>query len=248
MKILNCCLLEKSYNSIPVEAWKDGTSFQRFLPFIGVDKNVYDESGLEVTRRNLVTFLDVETTVFFVTEENIRKEFLTLKAHGFRNIVQYIPVRKNDFIEGLKKYLDKKKPDLIIMGKESTRLREGTSAAYIAEYLNWPCVGGVTDFSIENENSVKLKINTEDEIITEVIQLPAVIVMGEAPELILKTPKRKDKLPFMEQMPEKTEFDVPNLNPENEELIHKEHIRKCSFITGETGKKRLLDEVMGDSL
>ena len=91
MKILNCCLMEAEYNSIPDEVWEQKEEYRRFLPYIGQEKNVYDEAGLELTRRNLERMSGLTADVLFVTKENIRKEYQNLKAHGFSRIFQYVP-------------------------------------------------------------------------------------------------------------------------------------------------------------
>ena len=45
MKILNCCLMEAEYNSIPDDVWEREEEYLRFLPYIGYEKNSYDEIG-----------------------------------------------------------------------------------------------------------------------------------------------------------------------------------------------------------
>lgn len=239
MKILNCCLMEAEYNSIPDEVWEQKEEYRRFLPYIGQEKNVYDEAGLELTRRNLERMAGLTADVLFVTKENIRKEYQNLKAHGFSRIFQYVPEGEPAFMEALEDYMrEEAAPDIILAGQESACWRTGTTGAAMANRLQWPYFCNVVDYHIENETEVWIKQNTEEEVITATIRIPAVLVMGEAPEVRLKTPKRKDKLPFLHQSPKKKEMAG---EPEETgmELGRRRESRDCHFITAGMCRKLL---------
>ena len=108
----------------------------------------------------------------------------------------------------------------------------------MANRLQWPYFCNVVDYRIENETEVWIKQNTEEEVITATIRIPAVLVMGEAPEVRLKTPKRKDKLPFLHKSPQKKEMAG---EPEETgmELSRRRASRDCRFITAGMCRKLL---------
>ena len=104
--------MEAEYNSIPDDVWEREEEYLRFLPYIGYEKNSYDEIGLELVRRILESNPTIVADVLFMTKENIKKEFQNLKAHGFHEIFQYFlwsppnlaPVHKTGARQGISRH------------------------------------------------------------------------------------------------------------------------------------------------
>ena len=140
--------MEAEYNSIPDDVWEREEEYLRFLPYIGYEKNSYDEIGLELVRRILESNPTIVADVLFMTKENIKKEFQNLKAHGFHEIFQYIPKGNADFIEVFKQHCKEQgNVDVVIVGQESSSRRNGTTGPQIAEFMHYPCITNVVDFN-----------------------------------------------------------------------------------------------------
>lgn len=223
--------MEAEYNSIPDDVWERGEEYLRFLPYIGYEKNSYDETGLELIRRNIEADSSLSADVLFMTKENIRKEFQNLKAHGFAEIFQYIPEGNADFLDVFKQHCKEEgNADIIIVGQESSSRREGTTGAKIAQLLQCPCIANVVDLRIEKDKAVWIKRNTEEAIITAVVKTPVVLMIGEASDVRLKTPRRKDKLPFLQQLPHQKHWK--ERQPEEKLILdHRQNKRSCRFLS-----------------
>lgn len=247
MKILNCCLMEAEYDSIPDDVWERGEEYLRFLPYIGYEKNSYDEIGLELTRRNIEANPELSADVLFMTKENIRKEFQNLKAHGFAEIFQYIPEGKADFINVFKSHIKEQgSVQAVIVGQESSSRREGTTGAKIAELMRCPCIGNVVDYRIENDRKIWIKSNTEEAIITATVKTPVVLMIGEAPNVRLKTPRRRDKLSFLQQLPWQKHWK--EILPEERLILdYQQNKRKCQFISVHEWEQQLSIQEGGKS-
>ena len=94
MKILNCCLMEAEYNSIPDDVWEREEEYLRFLPYIGYEKNSYDEIGLELVRRILESNPTIVADVLFMTKENIKKRFRKFKSTWFSSSFSTYPQKE----------------------------------------------------------------------------------------------------------------------------------------------------------
>ncbi len=71
--------------------------------------------------------------------------------------------------------------------------------------------------------------STDEAIITATVKTPVVLIIGEAPDVRLKTPRRKDKLPFLQQLPHQKCWEK---ELEEEKIIFslRQHKRNCQFI------------------
>ena len=92
------------------------------------------------------------------------------------------------------------------------------------------CITNVVDFHIENNTDIWIKRNTDEAIITATVKTPVVLIIGEAPDVRLKTPRRKDKLPFLQQLPHQKCWEK---ELEEEKIIFslRQHKRNCQFIS-----------------
>lgn len=120
--------------------------------------------------------------------------------------------------------------DVVIVGQESSSRRNGTTGPQIAEFMHYPCITNVVDFHIENNTDIWIKRNTDEAIITATVKTPVVLIIGEAPDVRLKTPRRKDKLPFLQQLPHQKCWEK---ELEEEKIIFslRQHKRNCQFIS-----------------
>ena len=75
--------MEAEYNSIPDDVWEREEEYLRFLPYIGYEKNSYDEIGLELVRRILESNPTIRAAVLFMTKENIKKRISKFKSTWF---------------------------------------------------------------------------------------------------------------------------------------------------------------------
>ena len=234
MKIMVCYKTEADLDKVPERIWSDLQELSSMLPFIPEQINLYDESALELGRL-LITNSDATITgvALKLGQKTNNPEMKNLMALGYENVYQ-MPISDNFspkcMTEKIKHFIETdQKPDLIITGYESALSNDGQMGYLLAESFNWPCIGGVIDFYLEEDGRLTVVSDEEDALLIQRVLGPLVLVVGNIPDIALKIPSLREKLKYKDFKPQSIE--IPETKKENKliEIFKVDKKRECHY-------------------
>lgn len=206
MKILGCFKIVPDLDLIAQEDWTADGQLQVDTGYAKLMWNCFDEGALEMMLKlsDLSEGFDVVYELNALTVGRLRHEpFLkTLYALGFSHAVRAEAEEDVDlrFAPGLiadvaAKYIKENAPqDVVVMGTQSSDGSNMKTPLLLAEKLGWPCVTQVTGLEPVDEKHLKVTSQEDGKTAVQVVTVPVVLAVGNAPCAYLRVPTLKAKM------------------------------------------------------
>ncbi len=199
--------------------------------FVKRSLNCFDESGLEYGLRLSDSSeglnLFIEKTAFTVGDQVSELYLKTLAGLKYDKLIRVDDKNlksKFDYKEvgnEIIKYLTENNQDLILMGRQAPEGNNFSTPQYVAEKLNLPLISNVVDIKLNDETSVIVTTEFNSELFEQIINLPAVLTIGNAVISKLRTPTLKDRMLYGKK--EILTKEILNTNQKNTKLIKLEY-------------------------
>ena len=208
MKILGCFKIVPDLDFIAQEDWMADGQLQVDTSYAKLLWNCFDEGALEMMLKlsDLSEGFDVVYELNALTVGRLRHEtFLkTLYALGFSHAVRVEAEEDMDlrFCPGLiadvtAKYVkETASQDVIIMGTQSSDGSNMKTPLLLAERLGWPCITQVTALEPVDEKHLRVTSQEDGRTAVQIVTVPVVLAVGNAPCAYLRVPTLKDKMKF----------------------------------------------------
>ena len=243
--------------------WQPDDRFRIDTRFVKTVINPLDESALELSlklrdqagqigRQLHLTAL----TVGDGKADAILKTLYALKFNLAVRVESEVDLRFNsertaahlfDFISGSEPF------DLIVMGGRSADGDNASVPLLLAEALGRPCLTQVTDFKLQDDGLEVVSLMDDGELI-QLIRLPLVLAVGNAPATYLRIPTLKDRMSHGKKEIELRTIEIdPAVEPSYEikSLQYEQHERDVVIIEGGSPGEmaaRLYDEYLKSRL
>ena len=206
MKLLACFKVVPDMEAINSTDWEVTDSLSVDLSYVRLVWNCFDESSLEMLLKlsDLSEGFDVVYELNALTVGRLRHEtFLnTLYALGFSHAVRVEAEEDVDlrFCPGLiadvtAKYVkETASSDVIVMGTQSSDGSNMKTPLLLAERLGWTCITQVTAMEPVDEKHLKVTSQEDGKTAVQVVTVPIVLAVGNAPCAYLRVPTLKDKM------------------------------------------------------
>ncbi|BDF32769.1 electron transfer flavoprotein subunit YgcR [Lachnospiraceae bacterium] len=206
MKILGCFKIVPDLDLIAEEDWIADGQLQVDTSYAKLLWNCFDEGALEMMLKlsDLSEGFDVVYELNALTVGRRRHEtFLkTLYALGFEHAVRAEAEEDVDIrfcpeviAHIVADYVSETAPqDVVIMGTQSSDGGNMKTPLLLAETLGWPCITQVTGIEPVDEGHLKVTNEEDGRVAEQVVAVPCVLAMGNAPSAYLRVPTLKDKM------------------------------------------------------
>jgi len=236
MKILGCFKIVPDLDFIAQEDWMADGQLQVDTSYAKLLWNCFDEGALEMMLK-----LSDLSEGFDVVYELL----------GFSHAVRVEAEEDMDlrFCPGLiadvtAKYVkETASQDVIIMGTQSSDGSNMKTPLLLAERLGWPCITQVTALEPVDEKHLRVTSQEDGRTAVQVVTVPVVLAVGNAPCAYLRVPTLKDKMKFGKRPIEHISLDVElaesqSRNVELMELAPIDDSRDTIRIEGETPQEK----------
>lgn len=186
------------------EDWICDENFFIDVSYVKTIWNCFDESALEMMLKlsDLSEGFDVFYQLQALTIGNNKCEsFLkTLYALGYDKAVRIDynddARLKPELIAGLiTRYVNKKNDvDMILMGQQTSDGNNEKTPLLTAEYLHWSCITQVIKIEPVDEKSIKVTNQCDEGIMTQIVNTPCVLSIGNIANSYLRVPTLKDRM------------------------------------------------------
>lgn len=204
MKILGCFKIVPDLDCIAEEDWVADDRLQVDTGYVKILWNCFDEGALEM----MLKLSDQSEGFDVVYELNAltigrrqHEPFLkTLYALGYQHAARIAAEEDLSFcpeqIAGLVKnyILQRAAQDVVVMGVQSSDGSNMKTPLLLAEGLGWPCITQVIGIEPADETHLKVTSQTEDGYLIQMVKVPCVLAVGNAPSSYLRVPTLKDKM------------------------------------------------------
>lgn len=205
-KVLNCFKIVPDLDKMLEDDWSSrdengliDTSYLKSMI------NCYDESALELTcrfsDRSVSVGIPCEMSAVTAGGKMGDTTLKTLAALGYKGTdrIEYDDSHlfEPEHTAGmLAEYIAANGPfDLIVTGIESSDGNNGKTPYILAEKLEMPCITQVLDFEpVEDGKSCRVTYKIDGGQCTEVLSLPLVLAVGDAPSTYLRVPTLKQRM------------------------------------------------------
>lgn len=194
---------------------------------------VYELSVLTVGRRQHEAFLK---TLYALKFEHV----VRVEAEEDKDI-RFCPEIIADLAAG---YITDTSPqDVVIMGVQSSEGSNGKTPLLLAEELGWPCITEVTALEPVDEGHLKVTSEEDGHTAVQVVGVPCVLAVGNAPSSYLRVPTLKDKMklgkkPIEHIVPNWDQLLEKERDVELTELAAVEERRDAVVIEGDTPEEK----------
>ncbi|MGN1165851.1 MAG: electron transfer flavoprotein subunit beta/FixA family protein [Lachnospiraceae bacterium] len=253
MKILGCVKAVPDLDLIMDEDWRADGSLSVDTSYAKLIWNCFDEGALEMMLRlsDLSESLDVvyELNALIIGKQKQESFLKTLYAlgfvHGTRICTEEDVAFSPEFVaEQIAQYVKETAlQDVIVTGVQSSDGSNSKTPYLIAEKLGWPCITQVIGMEPLNENTLKVISQVPGGRLEQVVKIPCVLAVGNAPCAYLRIPTLKAKMKFgkrpIEQI-ELSEYTVKG-HCETSELVALKYIdrkRNTVVIRGDTPQEK----------
>lgn len=258
MKILGCFKIVPDLDLVAEEDWAADDQLQIDTSYVKQMWNCFDESAMEMMLKlsDLSEGFDVVYELNALTVGKQRHEtFLkTLYALGYDHSVR-IAVDEEDegqditfcpemIARSVADYIDNcASQDVVIMGIQSSDGSNMKTPLLLAEKLGWPCITQVIGIEPVDEGHLKVKSQEEAGTRIQVVKVPCVLAVGNAPCSYLRVPTLKDKMRLGKRPVECIPFECSQKNCQDGDmeliaLNPVENKRDTVIITGETPEEK----------
>ncbi len=204
MKLLACFKVVPDMEAINSTDWEVTDSLSVDLSYVRLVWNCFDESSLEM----LLKLSDlsegfpalVNLWALTVGQKNADSYLKTLYALGYERAVRVEEDRDLRFCpewmaEVISAFVKKENTvDGIVMGSVSSDGNNGMTPYLTAEKLGWPCISQVIGMEPVDDTHVKVVSQQDHGNVTQVVKLPCVFAVGNAPCSYLRVPTLKDRM------------------------------------------------------
>ncbi|KMZ52523.1 electron transfer flavoprotein subunit beta/FixA family protein [Dorea sp. D27] len=255
MKILGCFKIVPDLDLIAEEDWIADGQLQVDTSYAKLSWNCFDEGALEMMLKlsDLSEGFDVvyELSVLTVGRRQHEAFLKTLYALKFEHVVRveaeedkdirFCPEIIADLAAG---YITDTSPqDVVIMGVQSSEGSNGKTPLLLAEELGWPCITEVTALEPVDEGHLKVTSEEDGHTAVQVVGVPCVLAVGNAPSSYLRVPTLKDKMklgkkPIEHIVPNWDQLLEKERDVELTELAAVEERRDAVVIEGDTPEEK----------
>ncbi|MCP1223625.1 electron transfer flavoprotein subunit beta/FixA family protein [Sebaldella sp. S0638] len=206
MNILVCFKAVPDFEMMSEDAWNIDSKLNVDMTYVRSILNCFDESALEMTLRlsDLSESLDIPVKLSALTiagekSDVYLKNLYALKfQEGIRiennEDIRFFPeVTASVISRYAKEYGDQ---DVLILGRQSSEGDNAKTPLLVSEMLGWPCITQVTDIKPDTEKTLRIASMTDEGILTQTVETPVVISVGNAPVSHLRVPTLKDKMKY----------------------------------------------------
>lgn len=254
MKLLGCVKIVPDLEMLSNEDWVTDDTQYVDTSFVKTDWNCYDESGLEMMLK-LSDYLEgfniiYELSALTIGKENCDQYLRVLYALGFQKAIR-VDCNENisywpELVAGaIANYVKNEGgQSVIIMGRQSADGDNGKTPLLTAELLGFPCITQVIKLEPVDDEHLKIHSMTEDGILIQIIKIPCVISIGDAPNSYLRVPTLKDRMKLGKQPIDYYTFEdldinikelVPGLKPLS--VVQIKNNRQTEVIAVDTAEK-----------
>ena len=205
MNLLACVKIVPDMEAINSADWEVTSSLSVDLSYVRLIWNCFDESSLEM----LLKLSDlsegfpalVNLWALTVGPKNVESYLKTLYALGYERAVRMDPKQRDlRFCSGwmaevIAAFVRKEKNvDGIVMGSVSADGNNGNTPFLTAEILGWPCISQVVALEPVDGTHLRVVSQQDQGNVTQVVTLPCVFAVGNAPSSYLRVPTLKDRM------------------------------------------------------
>lgn len=185
-------LAEKDWRAATENPLGPDISRVRALP--GVD----EQAGAELLLRARDTHSDLHLTALSVGDERAVHGLRQFAAVGFSEMVlmescddlRFSPARVAAYIA---QWLRHNPRQLIVLGSQSGEGQNGQTGWLLAEMLGWPCLAGVSDFTLQDDTAWVTQEDGERQSCWAV-RLPAIVIVRNKGQISLRIPGIRQRL------------------------------------------------------
>lgn len=210
--------------------------------FVKTTYNCYDESclefGVRLSARAESLTCASKLTAVTLGNHQVEPYLKTLAALRYDNMVHIAPpegdyrFRPDTVVEGLLLYLNVYPQDFILMGRQAPEGNNFATPQLLAQALDVPLVPNVVDLQLIEDGLVEVVSELEGQFITQTIQAPAVLTLGNAEVSKLRVPTLKDRMQYGKHPIEQVEASVYTGNCGVEALSFVDSSRHGTVVEG----------------
>ncbi len=204
MNILVCFKVMPELEMLNAEDWVFDGRFHIDTGFVKRVLNCFDESALEMALKLRDTSEDlsapVELTALTIDGSGAEPFLKTLNALRFKRVVRIgqrddITFKPTAVAAMVSWFVRQHTPqDVLLMGRQSGLGDSGKSPLLAAERLGWPCITQVSSVEPADEHHLKVTCQVDDGELRQIVRIPCVLGVGDAPHSYLRVPTLKDRM------------------------------------------------------
>ncbi|MFP3156402.1 electron transfer flavoprotein subunit beta/FixA family protein [Lachnospiraceae bacterium ZAX-1] len=209
MNILNCFKIVPDIETMSEEDIRADENLMVDTGFVKSKWNCYDESALEMLLK-LSEFSEGFNVVYELNALTIGtlqcgSYLKTLYALGYKKGVCISCAQDIRFQPDMTSWLIaeyvKKEANIkvVVMGRQSEDEDSGKTPLLVAEKLQWPCITQVIGIEADDEQHLKIYSKIGNKMLTQIIRVPVVLAIGDAPNNYLRVPTLKDRMKVIKQ-------------------------------------------------
>lgn len=207
MRILGCFKTVPALDTLTEDDWKADGKCRINTEYVKLEWNCFDEGALEMMLKlsDMSEGLDVvcELDALTIGEKKADSFLKILYALKFSHAVRiedeegrhYPPELTAELIAG---YVRRKTEaggyDAVVTGTQSADGSYMKTPYLLAELLEWPCISHVVGMEPAGEACLKVTSQVSGGSKVQVVKLPCVLAVGNAPCAYLRIPTLKDKM------------------------------------------------------
>lgn len=204
MKILGCFKIVPDLDLVADEDWVADDQLHIDTSYVKILWNCFDESALEMMLKlsDLSEGFNVvyELNAFTIGRSQHESFLKVLYALGYKHAARVDAQGDINFCpeliaEMVKNYVMRiQEQDVIVMGTQSSDGNNGKTPLLLAESLGWPCITQVIGLEPVDEEYLKVTSQIDEGEIVQMVKVPCVLSVGNAPSSYLRVPTLKDKM------------------------------------------------------
>lgn len=209
MKLLGCFKIVPDLEMLSDEDFVADARHYVDTSFVKTAWNCFDESALEMMLK-LSDYSESFLVMYELSALTIGKELCdsylrVLYALGFKQAARIdcnenLAYRPELIAAGIASYVQNKGgQSVVVMGRQTADGDNSKTPLLTAELLGWPCITQVVKFAPVDEEHLCIESMTEDGLLKQVIKIPCVISVGDAPNSYLRVPTLKDRMKLGKQ-------------------------------------------------
>lgn len=243
MKVCVCFKVVEDLEKVVPTDWQEFEGFPD-TSYVGKIIGYFDEVALELALRLKDNNEDISCTAVTLGEVPARLS-KKIYAAGFDEVVcldsSEVEFAPKQVAQKLSDYLREEKFDLVITGKQTSRMDSGTVPIYLASQMKLPIISNVLSCTLE-ETTLLVEHETDLGYHSSIVKMPLVLSVGnnDIPGLRLAT--------FRAQMEAGkrvvTHKEETKVEPLDHKLLKKQ-IKICDFIDGDVNEqaKFIIDKI-----
>lgn len=188
------------------EDWVADSKLKVDVSFVKNVLNCFDESALEMALKlsdySGSFYVLMNLTALTIGDKKLDNYLKTLYALRFEKAVR---IENNEDVRFFPEVIatvisqyvkEKDNQDVIILGRQSGEGDNGKTPLLVAEMLRWPCITQVINIEPDKEDTLKVTSMVDGGLLTQIIKIPCVLSVGNAPNSYMRVPTLKDKMKY----------------------------------------------------